>query len=138
MDQQNSRIGVIGTKYPAPPASEERSESRTREIRAEIAQTREDMSETVDAIQERLRPSSLASDAAESVKQAAMDRVRGAADSGSVLYTRANPIPTAMISVGLAGLAWLAVAGRDSRSVKFSGRQFSGRESDLTKELHSP
>ena len=44
------------------------AEERTREIRAEIAQTREEMSETVNAIQDRLRPGNIASNAAESVK----------------------------------------------------------------------
>jgi hypothetical protein len=45
-----------------------------------------------------------------------MEKVRDAADSESVMYVRANPIPTVMVGVGLAGLAWLAMAGRDGRS----------------------
>ena len=35
-------------------------ESRTEELRSEIAQTRADMSETIDAIQEKLRPGNIA------------------------------------------------------------------------------
>ncbi len=78
--------------------------ARTREIRAEIEQTRGEMSETVNAIQDRLRPSNLAAGAAESVKssvkqaageQARMvsDAARDFADSEPVQYVRANPAP---------------------------------------------
>ena len=91
-------------------------EIRTHEIRAEIEQTREDMSETVNAIQERLRPGAIASNAAEKVKQAARDTVRDVADSDSVTYVRANPIATAMIGIGVAGLAWLVMRGGNGHS----------------------
>jgi Protein of unknown function (DUF3618) len=87
--------------------------SRTREIRAEIEQTREDLSETVNAIQDRLQPSTLASNAVEGVKDAARERFRDIADTETVQYVRANPMPTAMIGIGLAGLAWLAF-GRET------------------------
>jgi len=91
------------------------AEPRTREIRAEIEQTREQLSETVDAIQERLRPGHIAANAAESVKHAARERVRDVAESDSVQYVRANPMPTAMIGIGVAGLAWLAFGGNQPR-----------------------
>ncbi len=108
---------------------------RARELRAEIERTRGEMSETVDAIQDRLRPSNLAADAAESVKnsvkQAAGDQARMVADtardfaeSEPVMYVRANPIPAAMVGVGLAGLAWLAFGGRETPSRRF---QTTGR-----------
>lgn len=109
--------------------------ARALEIRAEIEQTRGEMSETVNAIQDRLRPSNLAADAAESVKssvkqvageQARMvgEAAREFADSEPVQYVRANPIPAAMVGVGLAGLAWLAFGGRDvnDRGYRASGR----------------
>jgi hypothetical protein len=108
---------------PAPPAPEQ----RTREIRAEIAQTREDLSETVNAIQDRLSPRNIASNAADSVKQAASDTARDIAESDSVQYVRSNPVPTAMVGIGIAGLAWLFLAGRDasdySRSYAARGRR---------------
>ena len=66
-------------------------EIRTHEIRAEIEQTREDMSETVNAIQERLRPGAIASNAAEKVKQVARDTVRDVADSDSVTVRSGQP-----------------------------------------------
>ncbi len=102
-------------------------DARARQIRADIEHTRGEMSETVNAIQDRLRPSNLAADAAESVKnsvrqaageqaRAVADTARDLVDSEPVQYARANPIPTAMVGIGLAGLAWLAFGGRDARS----------------------
>ena len=66
MDEQNTGVAAA-------------SEPRTREIRAEIEQTREDMSETVNAIQERLRPGNIAANAADSVRHAARSNRRVAA-----------------------------------------------------------
>ena len=107
---------------PAPKAPE----ARTREIRAEIEQTRGDLAETVNAIQDRLQPSALASNAVDSVKDAARDRLQDIADTDTVQYIRANPMPTAMIGIGLAGLAWLAFGGRDSHDIRY--RNWEGRQ----------
>jgi hypothetical protein len=96
-------------------SAEQQQAHRTSEIRADIEQTRGELSETVNAIQERLRPGHIASDAASKVKTATMERARDVADSEPVHYVRANPIPTAMVGIGVAGLAWLAVAGREPR-----------------------
>jgi hypothetical protein len=99
------------------------TDRRTREIRAEIEQTREDMSETIDAIQEKLRPGNIVSEATERVRTAATERVRNMVGSASesaqgameqtrqyagevVEGARGNAIPAAMIGVGL---AWLLV-----------------------------
>jgi uncharacterized protein DUF3618 len=103
------------------------TEERTREIRAEIEQTRGELSETVNAIQDRLRPGNIASNAAESVKstvknvasdkaQYVTETARDMADSEPVQYVRSNPIPTAMIGIGIAGLTWLALGGRKAES----------------------
>ena len=99
-------------------------DARTREIRAEIEQTREDLSETVNAIQDRLQPSALASNAVDSVKDAARERLRDIADTETVQYVRANPMPTAMIGIGLAGLAWFAF-GRETPDT--GSRDWNGR-----------
>jgi ElaB/YqjD/DUF883 family membrane-anchored ribosome-binding protein len=99
---------------------------RTQQIRAEIEQTREDLSETIGAIQDRLRPGNVASNAAASVRNtasAAVDNVRHAAsetledfaDSRIVQDVRSNPIPATMIGIGLVGVAWLALGGREDR-----------------------
>ncbi len=103
MDQQNPGLNTDAA-----------GEQRTRELRAEIDRTREDLSETVNAIQDRLRPSTVASHAAESVKHAAISKVRDVADSDSVGYMAANPVPMTMVAIGVAGLAWLATAGRQA------------------------
>jgi hypothetical protein len=105
MDEQNPGVGA--TTAP---------ERRTAEIRAEIAQTREDMSDTVNAIQDRLKPSSIAAASTERLKQAASDKARELADSEPVAYAAANPVPMAMVGIGLIGLGWLAIAGRDQHS----------------------
>lgn len=161
MDEQNPRVtgkrsrGVEGTgldrpkrgmpsggstltpdRPAAPPsragaAISDDPEIRTHEIRADIEQTREDMSETVNAIQERLRPGAIASNAADKVKRVARDTVRDVADSDSVTYVRANPIATAMIGIGVAGLAWLVMRGGDGHSSRGSyRRELSSRSPD--------
>jgi hypothetical protein len=99
------------------------TEARTRQIQAEIADTREELSETIDALQEKLRPSNIVSDATDRVKTATTERVRHMAESagetaqdmmrstrhatsGIVEGARQNPIPALMIGVGI---AWLLV-----------------------------
>jgi hypothetical protein len=114
MDEQNARVGM-----------EDAAEGRTREIRAEIDRTREDMSETVNEIQERLRPSNLASNAAETVKQAARGKAREIANSEPVEYASENRIPVAMVGIGIIGATWLVFAGRDGRS---SSRYYRRRD----------
>jgi hypothetical protein len=119
-----SSTGSTAVHEPAP-------EVRTRQIRAEIEQTRGQMSETVNEIQDRLRPGTIASNAAENLKEAASERVRDIAESDSVHYVRANPIPTAMVGLGIAGLAWLAFGGRDAndyRDSRYRGYRGASRD----------
>lgn len=106
--------------------SDEDTEIRTAEIRAEIEETRGQMSETVNEIQDRLRPSTIASNAAESVRSTVSETTRDIAESESVQYVRANPVPTAMVGIGLAGLAWLAFGGREARP----GRRYERERRD--------
>ena len=107
---------------------------RTREIRAEIEQTREEMSETIDAIQEKLRPGNVVAEAKDRVKSAATERVRQMADSASetaqnayeqtrqmagqfVEGARSNAIPAAMICLGT---AWFLIDRyRNNRSTDY-------------------
>jgi hypothetical protein len=100
----------------------------TTEIRAQIEHTRAEMSETIDAIQARLTPSRLISDAKESVKDATVGRVKrlaattGNGGGGSMNYermidtVRANPIPFAIAGVAATALIARSVmrARRDS------------------------
>jgi len=97
------------------------SSRRARELESEIAHTRAEMSETIEAIQERLRPSNLVSDATDKVKNATTEKVKSMADTASetaqdvirgtreraydvVEGAKQNPIPALMIG---AGVAWL-------------------------------
>jgi ElaB/YqjD/DUF883 family membrane-anchored ribosome-binding protein len=139
---QTPAVGTMGTNpagaaAPAPrrttaptPAGREPREpspdTRTRELREEIEQTREEMSETVNEIQNRLHPRNLASNAADSIKETAAERTRDIVESEPVQYVRANPIPTAMVGVGIAGLAWLAFGGRETSDVRHRSRSARG------------
>ena len=110
MDQQNTGVG-----------SAVETDDRTVEIRAEIDRTREDLSETVDAIQDRLKPSSLASSAADRVKQATSETMHELAESDTAHYVNENRLPIAMIGVGIAGAIWLSTRG-DGRAHHTSWR----------------
>jgi hypothetical protein len=99
------------------------SDRRARELRAEIEQTREEMSETIDAIQEKLRPGNVVAEATERVKNATTERVKNMVGSasqsaqGAMERTRhmagdlmdsgsQTAIPAAMIGIGA---AWLLI-----------------------------
>jgi Protein of unknown function (DUF3618) len=112
--------------------------ARAHEIREEIAQTREDMSETIEAIQDRLRPANLVANAGETVRAATTEKVKqmantaqGAADqvmnSTFVETVRANPIPAAMIGIGT---AWLLIKARsESNGDRYArGSRYIGGE----------
>ena len=58
-----------------------RAGTRTREIEGDIEHTRAELSETIDALQEKLRPSNIVSDATDRVKTATTERVRHMAES---------------------------------------------------------
>jgi Protein of unknown function (DUF3618) len=102
---------------------------RTREIRNQIEETRVEMGQTIDAIQEKLKPRNLVASATDRVRNAATERVREMADTAShtaqqaMDYTRdmtssmadsarRNPIPLALIGIGA---AWL-LANRSRRT----------------------
>jgi len=92
-----------------------RDEAEVDEIevtRMEIERTRADMSETVDAIQQRLSPENLKEQAKDRVREATVGRAQGA--GSSIMETiRANPLPAALTGIGL---SWLFVSGRRQRS----------------------
>jgi ElaB/YqjD/DUF883 family membrane-anchored ribosome-binding protein len=107
------RSTTKGKRAPAEDAGLDRdTDIRTRQLQAEIAETREEMSETVEAIQEKLRPSNIMSEGTEAVKTAATERVRDMAETATdtayriVESTRQNPWPALMIG---AGVAWLLI-----------------------------
>jgi len=132
-----------GADYETPRhVDSEGTERRTSEVREEIDRTREDMSETIDAIQDRLRPRNVASRAAESVREATVGRVKefastmtgrnssdddnwnddpryrssgwdGSPRNGFVDRIRDNPLASA---IAAGSIAWLLFGGRRHRS----------------------
>ena len=115
-------------------------DQRTQQIRHEIDQTRADMSETIDAIQDKLKPANMVATATDTVKSAATQRVRDMAEMANdtaqqaMHYTRQrasqamgsarhNAIPLAMIGIGA---AWL-LTNRSRNSSATGGRYETGR-----------
>ena len=114
------------------PASTAPSSATTDEIRSQIEQTRADMSDTLDAIQDRLRPGRLVSSATEKVKDATIGRVKTLTNRSSdgfgngrgapinaeraVQLVKANPVPAALLgtAAALAAGAWLRSRNRSS------------------------
>jgi ElaB/YqjD/DUF883 family membrane-anchored ribosome-binding protein len=93
-------------------------------IRADIADTRERLSNTIEEIGERLNPQVLKENVKDSIREATIGRMstmaRQAADSvsrttsGVTATVRENPIPVAMVAVGLGWMIWNARANRSN------------------------
>jgi hypothetical protein len=134
MDDQNESLNERGNERPTerwggPARVPERGYAeggeRTSEIRSDIEQARADMTETIDAIQEKLRPGHLVSQATDTVRNATMEKVKDMARSardtfrgdardsyGVIDRIRGNPIPAALAA---ASVAWIAFSGRGGR-----------------------
>jgi len=98
--------------------------------RTEIERTRADMSETVDAIQERLSPGNLKEQAKDRVKEATVGKAQGA--GSTIMETiRENPLPAALTGIGL---GWLFVSGRRQRSGQpsYRGRAYAAYDYPTT------
>jgi hypothetical protein len=119
------------TRYVDEPAARptaDADEQRARELRSDIEQTRDDMSETVDAIQDRLRPSNVVAQAKAATADKAREMASSAADTaeewweasggqGLVDRIRNHPVPAAMAG---AGLLWLAFSnGRHRQPYRY-------------------
>lgn len=112
-------------------------------IRAEIDETRSRMSETLDELGERLNPNVVKERVKDTIREATIGRVehmaRNAADKvndtgrGVADTIRDNPIPAAMVGVGL---AWLLLNGRRADSGHVAKyRYYQGREWDAEDTL---
>ena len=106
-------------------------------IRAEIRETRERMGDTIEEIGERLNPNRLKEQVKENIRDATIGRVETMAQTAvdRVNDTRRtftntirdNPIPAAMVGIGL---GWLILNSRkqgSSTSARYTGRTTSAR-----------
>ncbi|MCC6347819.1 MAG: DUF3618 domain-containing protein [Nitrospirales bacterium] len=92
------------------------SGKRTEDIRAGIEQTRADMAETVEAIQEKLSPEHIKEQVRSKFRQTTIGRARdmaykaghGTREIGSTIVDtiRQNPVPAALVGIGL---SWLLI-----------------------------
>jgi len=136
--RSSERIGDYGRPSESDRSPDSDVDPEAIRIRRDIEETREDMSETIDAIQEKLRPANLVSNATQQVKQAATERVRqmtqtagdaanrmmygtGGRSEGVIGNIRQNPIPAALIGIGA---AWWYM---NSRSRSYEDRRYSYR-----------
>jgi ElaB/YqjD/DUF883 family membrane-anchored ribosome-binding protein len=106
------------------------------EIRREIERTRSEMSETIDAIQGRLSPEVIKTQAKEAIREATvgkaeeiMNKVEYTArekSSGLIETIKHNPVPAALAGIGI---GWLLMSSRkdDHRDVS-SKYQYAGQE----------
>lgn len=101
------------------------SDDDPEQIREEIENTRAEMSETIDAIQERLNPQRIKEEATEAVREATIGRVEDAFHDASgtakgmgatmIDTMKKNPIATALAGVGI---GWLVMNARSSSGVQ--------------------
>ena len=114
-----------------------------QQIRADMAQTRAEMSETIDAIQAKLSPQHLMQEAKDTVRDATVGKVKdmmtSATDKAADLaedvqdgaleavdYVKQNPIPAALIGAGIAWLLMRTSTGRTGPAYSRQ-RQYGGR-----------
>ena len=98
--------------------------------RAQIERTRSDMSETIDAIQNKLSPSNIAHQAKDTVKDATIGRAQDMVDNAqetakgvgtSILDSiRENPVPAALAGIGL-GWLFMSARQRSSQQTQYRG-----------------
>ncbi len=118
-------------------------EANTAFLRAEIRETRDRMSDTLDALGDRLNPHRLKAQVKDNLREATVGRVenmaRNAADRvndtrhGIMDRIRENPIPAAMVGIGL---GWLMFGGRHRNNhALWEGEGYVGDLSATTPRL---
>jgi len=142
-DDETARASAVetGAELDTTPADD------PEQIRVQIEQTRDDMSETIDAIQERLNPRNLVEQAKDSVREATVGKVKemahnvsdtasGMADStmeaAGDLADRVKQNPWPAVAVGL-GAAWLLMRNSNTPSRQYAAadtarRQYAGAD----------
>jgi hypothetical protein len=117
-----------GLTLPNAATTDRETDERAGELRSDIERTRGDISETVEAIQEKLRPGNVVASAASATTEKVRDMAYNASDaaqdwwdgsSGQRVTMRVRRNPLAAVLAGV-GLAWLAFGG--------DGRRYDYRE----------
>lgn len=108
---------------------EYRETNDPQEIKAQIEETRSKMSTTINAIQYKLSPTHLAGQAKKNIKDVTIGKVEEMAHqasdaagnwrSGLVNTVRENPIPAAMIGIGLGWLFFNKSGSQDDRDYHY-------------------
>jgi Protein of unknown function (DUF3618) len=117
----------------APFADQPGDSPATERLEAEIEETRIGMSQTIDEIEERLHPRHLMEQAKDTVKDAAGDvagRVAG--------RVRDNPVPVALLAMGLGWLFYYVQSSSRGPRVSGDGVLTSGRPSLGWAVRHNP
>jgi ElaB/YqjD/DUF883 family membrane-anchored ribosome-binding protein len=106
-------------------------------MRAEIRETRARVGETLEAIGERLNPQHIKAQVRDNIRDATIGRVQHMAHSAvdrvnetrsNIVDTiRENPIPAAMIGIGL---GWLFINGRRQGGASYGGASYGGASAD--------
>src|SRR5438552_2273887 len=145
MAEKTSELSSSGKKlerYEAPEYSESDAPEETEHIKAQIEQTRSQMGETIDRIQERLSFSNISDQVSETVnnaietaKDTAYDATIGKAvnfmknvgdevsHTGAFRMVKKNPLPIALIGLGAGLLAYQSFNGKSS--YRGNGRTYS-------------
>jgi len=93
-----------GEVNPNPAATDDELET----LRLELARTRAQMSETVDALQGRMNAQYVREQASSQAKDSAR---QAGSNLGETI--KQNPVPAALTGVGIVGLGWLIASGKD-------------------------
>jgi hypothetical protein len=121
--------GIVTGTYPGPFSS-----SDPEQLRQQIADTRAGLTDTIDAIQDRVRPRNLMQRAKDSVRETTVERMKNLAETAGdraghlyartaktrarvVRITRENPVPATVVSLAA---VWLLI-----RSIRNSRRRSS-------------
>jgi hypothetical protein len=125
-------------------AAADESTPSTERLRSEIEETRAEISETIDAIQSRLRPGQLINRATQAVKESTVERTRHVAAKASQQVTdlrsrssrtaaevlqkaKDYPVPASMVGLAVTGLLLSVLRRQRTRASSF--RRLPGRTS---------
>ena len=130
---ESSDPTILGNDVPRGRADRDEATADTTIIRAEIHETRGRMGDTIEEIGERLNPKHLKEQVKENIRDATIGRVETMAQSAVdrvsetrrtfTNVVRENPIPAAMVGIGLGWLIW---NGRQ-QSASGSSSRYAGR-----------